>query len=190
MPQKLCPSCCSLCTPEPAVSLTSNSLNPLAFSNLLPAGTLQIPLLSDRFCSHTHAEDGWHPFTPSMVNAAGADHESSLPEIDLDFLVKHRFVCATCQRSSDGTSLVIRIYLIPHDLANFEGKLRNRDEIQVMTPARKYLKALLPRIIQDALAWNGHSSAKPSGSRPFLSQAVVCNFTALQYALLNELLLG
>jgi hypothetical protein len=160
-----CPSCCSSCISklQSRPCATPNVLDPLSFAHLLPAGMIVIPTPAQRDCLHLHAEDGWHPFT----YVAGEEDQ-------LAFLIDHKFVSATCRLAEDKTALIVRIYIVPYDLANYGGKLRNRDETKVVAPARKYLKALLPRIIQDRAIWDGRTVTASSPAKLFLPSPVVC----------------
>jgi len=47
--------------------------------------------------------------------------------------------------------MALRIYFIPYDLPNVQGKLRVRKE-NVLNPAKRYMRNLVPRISQD---WMG-----------------------------------
>ncbi|KAG6817776.1 hypothetical protein H0H87_003184 [Tephrocybe sp. NHM501043] len=48
--------------------------------------------------------------------------------------------------------VILRIYIIPYDLANVQGQLRIRKK-DILSPARRYLRRLLPLIIQDRETW-------------------------------------
>src|SRR5262249_2084401 len=133
-------------------------------SNFLPAGTIQTSSFPRQTCSHTHAEDGWHTFLCDPNKEDG-----------LKFLIEHKFILSTYNFTQDRANLILRIYLIPFDLENYGGKLRNRDEAKIMNVARKYLRDLLPMIVQDSAIWNGGSIASSSPSRFFLPVSVVCN---------------
>ena len=76
----------------------------------------------------------------------------------LDFLAKHSFIAATCRLDAVATTLFVRIYLIPWDLPGVHGKLRVRDEVSVVAPARRHLRSLLTEIVQDDDAWDALSS--------------------------------
>jgi hypothetical protein len=55
--------------------------------------------------------------------------------------------------------MLLRIYLIPYDLPNVQGKLRVRKS-SILNPAKRYMRTLLSRIIQDYDGWRG---LPPSG---------------------------
>jgi hypothetical protein len=92
---------------------------------------------------------------------------------ELDFLIKHLFIYCTCRLSRLKNVLFIRVYIIPHDLSNVQGSLRVRDEATILAPARRYLKVLLQRIVQDDTLWEGDGVSLSHVSRPFISQDIV-----------------
>ncbi|KAF8197540.1 hypothetical protein BJ912DRAFT_922970 [Pholiota molesta] len=73
--------------------------------------------------------------------------------IALDYLVRERFIAATYRSNAFGF-MDVRIYLIPYDLSNVQGKLRIRKDT-ILNEARRYLRDLFPRISQDVDRWNG-----------------------------------
>ncbi|KAF8969663.1 SNF2 family N-terminal domain-containing protein [Flammula alnicola] len=166
MASSWCTSCCGGCFISPPPSPISNL--PYALPNLLAAGTIVIKLpveIEHQICDHTHAEDGWHHFRAHLV----IPHLSSADDITfcrgLEYLVNECFVSATYRSNHDGL-MAVRIYLIPHDLANMQGKLRVRKE-NILAPARRYLRSLLPKISQDVDKWNGcRSSGQDSAVIP------------------------
>ena len=150
-----CPSCCLDCGSGTPI-LSSSSNDPFALANLLPAGTLHLSLvLNDYVCDHSHLEDGWHPLKTDLVlqNLTSEEDDPLLRE--MAFLVKHAFISCSCRLGQNGNSLTIRVYLIPYDLSNVQGRLRVRDESTVLAPSRRYLKALLQRLAQDSDLWEG-----------------------------------
>jgi len=92
---------------------------------------------------------------------------------ELDFLITHLFISCTCRLNRLGNVLHVRIYLIPYDLANVQGKLRIRDEAAILSPARRYLKVLLQRIIQDDTSWEGDEASSSKSLKLFLPQEIV-----------------
>lgn len=183
-----CPSCCSSCfidPPHPA-DITDS---PFALRKLLAAGTihLQLNTLSQhQVCAHSHAEDDWHILQPSrLLTHIKEEVELTLCR-ELDFLIHHEFLLATYREFNDMMS--IRIYIVPYDLANVQGRLRNRKEA-IVSPARRYFQRLLPRISQDIASWNGVGLA--SGVRPLFSDLPVCSCTsATPCALVSNLDIG
>ncbi|PFH51695.1 hypothetical protein AMATHDRAFT_142017 [Amanita thiersii Skay4041] len=73
---------------------------------------------------------------------------------DLDFLIKHQFVSATYRFDGQQT-IVVRIYIIPYDLPNVQGRLRVRRET-VLSPARRCMSPLLSRVRRCSKEWEGH----------------------------------
>jgi hypothetical protein len=159
-----CPLCCPSCASQPKSHLRPGPSDPLALSNFLPAGVIQISAPSQRLCRHSHAEDGWHPFTKRPYASEGKE---------LYFLVEHKFIYATCQLTGDGDFLTVRVYIIPYDLARYGGKLRNRDEAKVVAPARKILRTFLPKIVQDPELWKGRRADASSSPKTFLPLTIV-----------------
>lgn len=155
----ICPSCCPGCSTGNQVQLHSTRQGldaPYSLGNLLAAGTLVVNLDSDIqefICNHVHAEDGWHPFQHNVLKDHLAIDDASLCK-EIKFLTEHRFVSVT-YRAASLRRVFMRIYFIPFDLANVQGKLRVRKEI-ILGPARRYLRALLPKITQDSDSWNGN----------------------------------
>jgi hypothetical protein len=186
--KKICLSCCLDCASQPPV-VPPPSLNPYALANLLPAGTIHLPVsLDGHYCDHYHAEDGWHAFRgqPILQRLVTLEDDSFLRA--LDFLIKHSFISCTCHLGRLGNVLDIRIYLIPHDLKHVQGRLRVRDEATVLAPARRYLKVLIQRIVQDDTLWEGDDMAPPCSPKLFLSQNIVrdCKFSILWMLMTNQ----
>jgi hypothetical protein len=132
------------------------SQNPFGLDHLLPAGAVILKLsIADQLLvrSTIEAEDDWDRFEPSSflpcVTSTGDD--TFLRQ--LDFLSNNEFIRAT-YRLLELKTLHIRIYFVPFDLPNVQGRLRIRDEA-VMAPARKYLRELLPR----AFSWECSGSS-------------------------------
>jgi hypothetical protein len=170
---RTCPSCCpicaSCCPPKAALSPLNVNLN-----DLLPAGTIHLPVSTDEsLCDHHHSEDGWHVFRtkPMLRRIVSPEDDSLLGE--LDFLINHSFISCTCRLNSLGNVLHVRVYLMPYDLANVQGRLRLRDEATILIPARRYLKVLLPKIVQDDTLWEGDDVDSSHRPRLFLSQDIV-----------------
>ncbi|TFY64960.1 hypothetical protein EVJ58_g2267 [Rhodofomes roseus] len=155
-----CTLCCSKCRGNASAgsSRVRKDTNPYeVYCNFLPAGTVTIPLQSGEVtCSHTHAADGWH-YLPSAVALEPTLVPNDAPLLrlrQLEFLVKHRFIAATCKLDHISNVLYVRVYLIPWDLPGAHGELRVRNEVSVVVPARRHLRSLLAEIIQDDDAWD------------------------------------
>ncbi|TFK36351.1 hypothetical protein BDQ12DRAFT_686775 [Crucibulum laeve] len=152
-----CSSCCAACNAlESRPNSSSSKQSPFALANLLPVGTVSLKLLPDSqqaLCDHEHAEDGWHSFRGTAL----LGHLSTVEDIgfcrDLEFLLKHQFISATYLITSHA-ELLLRIYFIPYDLANVQGKLRTRKD-SVVAPAKRYMRRLLPQVVKDVEGWEG-----------------------------------
>ena len=130
--------------------------SPYSLENLLSVGCVSVKLAIEPqhlICDHKHAEDGWHYFNAHSVIPHLSDSEDISFCRQIEFLVKHRFIMATYRATYDAI-MALRIYLIPYDLSNVQGKLRVRGE-SVLAPAKRYLRQLLPRIINNEEIWNG-----------------------------------
>jgi hypothetical protein len=149
-----CTSCCGSCFVSPPAASSSDS--PYALRHLLSLGTILIKLpveIEHRICNHTHAEDGWHHFIGTMAIPHLSDPDDIALCRALDYLVHERFIAATYRSNAFGF-MDVRIYLIPYDLSNVQGKLRIRKDT-ILNEARRYLRDLFPRISQDVDRWNG-----------------------------------
>ncbi|OCH92096.1 hypothetical protein OBBRIDRAFT_475629 [Obba rivulosa] len=166
-----CYSCCSICLfgGPSGPSLTD------AYADLdrsLPAGTINWALLSDHWkCEHKHARDGWHPYPGYSSLESLLKPEDVEIARSLEFLVLHHFAAATCCIDRLTHTLILRVYLIPHDLPNVQGRLRQRDETTVLAPGRRALQIVLPKIMQDDNQWSGLSlDPNAPGPQPFLPE--------------------
>ncbi|KAF9556010.1 hypothetical protein CPC08DRAFT_711560 [Agrocybe pediades] len=153
-----CTSCCPGCRLErPSFAGTSS---PFSLINLLPFGTLHLLVSANTqhlLCEHMHAEDGWHLFQEANLVPHLARSEDITFCQQLGFLVMHRFISATYM-AGENEQMIVRIYLIPYDLANVRGELRIRKP-NILVPAKKYMRDLLPRISQNTGLWNGQRDA-------------------------------
>ena len=150
-----CPSCCGSCFVAEISSEPSDG-SPYSLGNLLSVGSVFVKLGIEPqhlICDHRHAQDGWHYFSAHSVIPYLSDSEDISFCRQIEFLVKHRFIMATYRATYDA-AMALRIYLIPYDLPNVQGKLRVRGE-SVLAPAKRYLRQLLPRIINNEEIWNG-----------------------------------
>ncbi|KAA1469224.1 hypothetical protein DENSPDRAFT_795695 [Dentipellis sp. KUC8613] len=156
-------------------TVTNDNLSdPYRTSKLLAAGA--ITLSTSPNCSlHElpQAEDGWSYFRSEQVIPCLANAEDEALCRRLEFLIRNEFLVAHCMLGQSQNQLYVRIYLIPFDLAGVRGKLRNRNEVKVMRPARLALRAVLPSIMRDRNTWYADDMAQPSGSRtPFFNNDV------------------
>jgi hypothetical protein len=143
--------------------------DPFSLQNLLPAGTLTLPISRD----HAYSAEGWHTFVGKALLPHLTDQDETLCR-HLDFLVEHEFLSIECKIGDSGTALILRIYLVPYDLPGVQGKLRVRDESSVLKPARLCLSNVLPQIVQEECLWDAHDLDSSSNSlRYFLDSKVV-----------------
>ena len=153
MASPCCPSCCIRCSGG-GLGRDKTYRGPYSLNNFISAGTLIAQLDPERpeiECSHTHADDGWHVFSGKLFDQHLLVHEGFCREID--FLIAHHFISVT-YRFGCSLSVFLRIYLIPYDLPNVQGKLRIRNEA-LIAPTRGFLNSLLPTISQNEDHWNG-----------------------------------
>ncbi|CCM03805.1 uncharacterized protein FIBRA_05953 [Fibroporia radiculosa] len=156
-----CTICCEACRSNKKTPRRATRTNPYeALGNFLPAGTLSLQLITtDLPCQHCHSEDGWHKFPgyAALSPLVSAEEEPIIQQ--LDFLIANHFIAATCFSTSSSSGplapLLLRIYLIPWDLAGVQGALRVRAEGTITGPARHYMRLLLPQIRQDDREWEG-----------------------------------
>lgn len=164
-----CSLCCTTCLLDGPTLLdpSSNSLEQRC--NSLPAGILFIRLHSTNItCSHNHSHDNWHQFPRLNGVQSVVDPEDEPLVRLLDFLIRQRFLAATCQASEPRYSLTVRIYLFPWDVSTDLGSLLARDA-SVRVKAGQYLRVLLPQIRQDTHLWKGASSPDCTATRYLLN---------------------
>jgi len=164
-----CTICCSSCSSGSVPGLHNDSVvGPLSVQNLLPAGTLSLPISQTELgsiCNHSHPVEDWHSFLGEALLPYLTDHEDETLCRHLSFLVENKFLSVQCRIEDSGKVLVLRTYIIPYDLPGAQGKLRVRDEASVLKPARLCLRNVVPRILQDEHLWDAHDS-EPSSSSP------------------------
>ena len=168
-----CPSCCSRCFTLHLQAPTSDS--PFSLRNLLLGGTLtlkkpRIGVIHQKNCVHGHEEDGWHIFRSDWLIEYLESSELALIQ-DIDFLIRHNFVRATCRGAQDGR-LVLRIYLVQFDLSNVQGRLRIRKE-NILSAARRYMRALLPKLSQSPDKWLGREILPGKEDRYLINETIV-----------------
>ncbi|EIN07069.1 hypothetical protein PUNSTDRAFT_104552 [Punctularia strigosozonata HHB-11173 SS5] len=152
-----CKTCCSACvTSPPPVTPPENTA--YSVRNFFAAGVLKFGVALQEsahcICSHWHAEDHWHGFDHTTILPLITTAEDDVTLRELNFLLRERFIALSWCLSPCKTRVYIRVYLIPHDLGGVQGKLRRRGE-HILTPARKYLKRILPLIVQNHALWDG-----------------------------------
>jgi len=180
-----CSICCSSCASDLEIrspeSTPDDTAGPFAVQNLLPAGTLSLPISQTdlaNICNHTHTTEDWHSFPGKALLPYLTDQESETLCHHLDFLVERKFLIIKCKVGDAGLALILRIYLVPYDLPGVQGMLRVRDETSDLKPARQCLRNVLPLIVQEMSLWNACDlDPSPSSPRYFLdSKTVVVSF--------------
>ena len=164
-----CSLCCRRCRSRGINPSTSESINqdPYALPNLLPIGTIQLATSCPDilFCAHTHCSDGWHAFNKDTLSPFLAPEKTGPLCHQLDFLIKYKFLFVSYMIDGNATALYLRLYIIPYDLPNAQGKLRTRDEALILKPAREYMKSVLPLVIQHRGSWFADSAATSESPR-------------------------
>ena len=176
---------CSIQTLQDA-NHTHNLSGPFALQHFLPAGTLHLALHADVTPCDTHDIAVWHHYRADGSLFGLVQRESEPVVRLLDFLIIHHFVAVTCRVKpcAQRCMLIMRVYVVPHDLANVDGRLRRRDEATVCTPARKYLSTLLPRLSVNKAAWNGTITLEDDARvQSFMPNETVCHFASVLCAL-------
>ncbi|KAI0313126.1 SNF2 family N-terminal domain-containing protein [Amylostereum chailletii] len=163
--RRQCNICCQVCQTRAANPPTSEAL---AYStrHLLPAGTVHVSILQDDIpCNHQHGHEEWHQFCGEVLipRLANAPADEQLCR-ELDFLILHRFIMVHFHLAASRRTVYLRIFVIPHDLPNTQGKLQIRDEASVLKPARRYLKNILPQVIQHDGQWHANDEKDVSTS--------------------------
>jgi hypothetical protein len=180
-----CSICCSSCASESEAIRSPDSVaGPFSVENLLPAGTLSLPISQTELgniCDHSHSAEGWHNFLGKALLPHLTDQENETLCHHLDFLVEHKFLTIQCKIGDSGTALILRVYIVPYDLSGVQGKLRVRSETSDLKPARLCLRNVLPRIMQGKGLWDAHDlDPPPSSSCCFLDSntVVVLSFSS------------
>lgn len=168
-----CTTCstCAVCSAS-AAARSPTAATPFSTRNLIPAGTFRLTLHLDQrpdgICDHTHEEDGWHIMS-SRTMSCFCSRSSFL--LELEFLIQKHFVVVTYQLEPE-FEVTARVYLVPYDLSNVKGSLRKRPTT-VLNPARRYLKALIPKLSLNPVHWN--SGCTDEAMRPFHEPSVWCS---------------
>lgn len=143
--------------------------DPYSLVHFLPVGTVLLPAAPASVPVCDAATSHWHPYygQHQMAGIIKAEDNTFLRMVD--FLVAHKFIAVMCKigPNGDAQQAYMRIYLIPYDLANVEGVLRRRDELQVLSPARIYLRVLLLRMSCDRVNWEGKQTSATADKRFF-----------------------
>ncbi|OJA17037.1 hypothetical protein AZE42_03572 [Rhizopogon vesiculosus] len=161
-----CPLCCETCIGNGVGNQHDHSVqDPFTLDNLLSAGTITVDVRGGHLpCVHRHASDGWHLVPSRQLSVYAEDDVFCM----ISFLTEHQFLRATCCLGTSRRALYIRIYLVPNDLPNVQGRLLHRSKAAFKDGGR-YLQSLLPMIVQDQCSWSAESvdaNELPSINRP------------------------
>ena len=152
--------------------------DPFALCNLFAAGTICVDV--SRVAPELHRTNGtWTSLSGYSVHLIYGDETLSR---SLDYLIEHQYIRASYRLSTTGCFLYIRIYLIPRDLSNVQGRLRNVGET-VKKEARKCLQLVLGRLVQSKYSWNrNYSQDRNSPANYFLPQDIVSKRSTSSYS--------
>ncbi|KAH8828285.1 P-loop containing nucleoside triphosphate hydrolase protein [Flagelloscypha sp. PMI_526] len=153
----ICNSCCSSCLSGQTLTMpssSSSSSDPWSLQHFLKAGVILLNVSSSfiNTCDHIHTEDGWHIFNPQVALGYLQHAKDDSLCRALNYLNANHYLRTTFDRPRQGTTLIIRIYLIPYDLSNVRGVLRIRKETGT---AKHHLRHVLPYIMRGCLLWGG-----------------------------------
>ncbi|KAJ7264890.1 P-loop containing nucleoside triphosphate hydrolase protein [Mycena haematopus] len=135
--------------------------SPWTLENYLHYGVLSLCLLDAVELRQQSAnqnladsEDDWHLFTaPPLLKYISNQEDRALLQ-ELEMLVLNKFIFASFFLADNW--MFLRIYLIPYDLPGVQGRLRVRQN-EILSPARRYLAGILPKISRDRECWEGRS---------------------------------
>ncbi len=154
-----CKLCYEACKPVLYSSLaTAADLTPDNPYCVLAAGTINIELGTTThtdICEHSYMADGWHRIYRLSQMLECTDTKDRRLINDMDFLQTHEFIVTSAILAPSTNVLIFRIWLVPYDLPNVQGRLRRRHETKILAPARKAMRRLIPLINQDPAIWSG-----------------------------------
>lgn len=165
-----CLLCCGL------QSSAARQSEPLAnLDRFLALGILSFQIDSEaanHLCSHHHEDCIWHNVpAPSLLRSILRLDEVAAVADMVDFLVKNQFVAIT-GRLVQSRVLLFRVYIIPYDLPNVQGRLRLREDF-VLTTARQYMRVVLSRVLCSSMLWDGNLDGVHEYRRHSLIEVVV-----------------
>ncbi|KAI6005771.1 P-loop containing nucleoside triphosphate hydrolase protein [Pisolithus albus] len=109
----------------------------------------------------------------SLVASVSSDPKYATPPArpnllrGIGFLTDNLFLRATCKLDRSGQVLLIRVYLIPHDLPSVQGRLRCRSAA-VVKEGRRYLHRTLSFISRSPRLWKAEEPILSWETDPFL----------------------
>lgn len=143
--------------------------DPFELSNLLHAGVLVVTLSGlDKNQSHAAFQEVWPALNEETVDTLRPFCSPKNPTLleGLSFLIKHEFALVTSKLLSSHCLVLLRVYLVPFDLPGVQGRLMNRQE-HTLIQYRRFLKEILPKIINDGDYWEGAGTLPPNPSTFF-----------------------
>ncbi|KZV71605.1 hypothetical protein PENSPDRAFT_605479 [Peniophora sp. CONT] len=155
---------CVTCTAD-TVCLSNIRNDPFTIENLLPGGSLIFPVQNVPEY-WTARDDRWHD--SRHINLANhlASQSDELSWLHLKYLDKYDFLRVQCRLGLSGESLYLRVFLVPFDLPNVQGRLQTRRrDPAILKDACRYLKVVLPQLLQGRSEWDANESS-PSRSKP------------------------
>ncbi|KAI6045621.1 hypothetical protein EDC04DRAFT_2634069 [Pisolithus marmoratus] len=158
-----CPLCYSEHTKSEQFADADDSNLP-ALEDLFAAGTITLAVHSNGVSCSTTDGNSWR-LLPVAREPSKRPQDPLL--LGLWFLADNLFLRATCKFDRSGQVLFIRIYLIPHDLPNVQGRLRCRSA-PVIREGRRYLHSTLSLVSRSSRLWNAEELVLSSECDHFL----------------------
>lgn len=153
---------CATCTADTFCTAKVQA-DPFAVENLLPAGCLIVPVKNvPEYWSAQ--DDRWHDIRHINMTNHISVQSDELTWLHLKYLEKNDFLRVQGRLGLTGDNIHLRVFLVPFDLPNVQGRLQTRRRDQaVLKDACRYLKVVLPQLLQGRSGWDADESA-PSGS--------------------------
>ncbi|KIK31000.1 hypothetical protein PISMIDRAFT_85861 [Pisolithus microcarpus 441] len=159
-----CPLCYSDHTKTERAADADDDFDSLALEDLFAAGTIAVTVHSEGVSCGAADYNSWRLLTV-------AREPSKRPQDPLlrgiGFLADNLFLRATCKLDRSGQVLLIRVYLIPHDLPSVQGRLRCRSAA-VIKEGRRYLHSTLSLISRNPRLWKAEEPILSCDSNHFL----------------------
>ncbi|KAI6166829.1 P-loop containing nucleoside triphosphate hydrolase protein [Pisolithus thermaeus] len=145
-----CPLCHSDHNKTEQAADANDDSNFPALEDLLAAGTITIIVHSKGVSCSATDNNSWR-LLPVAREPSKRPQDPLLWGIG--FLVDNLFLRATCKLDRSGQVLLIRVYLIPHDLPSVQERLRCRNAV-VIKEGRRYLHSTLSLVSRSPRLWN------------------------------------
>ena len=167
-----CPLCCGIKSPTERYPGPLTNLDTFLALGILPL-QMDVEVL-DQLCSHHHTDNVWYDVLEpkTLKSILRFDEVEAIVDM-VNFLVKHHFIAITC-RFVQPRHLPLRIYIIPYDLPNVQGRLRLREEA-ILATARQYMGVVLPQILSNPPLWEGNlDNLHDQTGHPLFESSVCC----------------